>query len=131
MRYVAAILIALLAIGCKHDPSVVGKWTGTLDTADVTADFEPDQTMTFNVKVNTMGADVTGTYKTDEKNLTLDFKTYKLKAVPDTLKTTADTFMKGMTEKPYKLTYHFNSEDALAITYNGTTDVWTRVKDSQ
>jgi hypothetical protein len=130
VRKVVALSL-LLAVGCKHEPSVVGKWTGTLSNSEVTVDLQPDQTMSIGVKVESMGADISGAYKIDDKNLTLDFKSYKLKAVPDNLKGLADQLTTQLISKPWKAAYHFNSEDALAVTYNGTTDIWTRVKESE
>jgi hypothetical protein len=125
------IVAALITAGCNNQPSVVGKWTGTLSNDQVTAEFQADNSMVVNVKVGTMGADVTGTYQIDSKSLTLNFKSYKLKGVPPSLKDAADSLMSQIVAKPVKGTYHFNNEDELALTYNGTTDVWKREKEAE
>jgi hypothetical protein len=116
---------------CKHDPSVVGKWTGEVQNNTLTFDLQADNTLTVSVKVANVAADITGTYTVDPKNLTLTLQKYKLNNVPEALKSVASSAMESVIKQPYKFAYHFNSEDELAVTYNGKTDVWKRVKDSE
>ncbi len=125
------LLLAASLIGCRHEPSVVGSWTGTLSGFDVKADLGDDKSLKINLKVGNMGGDITGTYNVDPKNLTLKPQTYKLKGVPDALKSTATQVMDGVMKQPFVTTYHFNNEDELAISYNGKTDLWKRIKDAQ
>jgi hypothetical protein len=123
--------IAALACGCKHDPSLVGKWTGDIQSDQVSVDLQPDETATIAIKIGGMGADITGKYVADSKNLTLNLDKYKLKNVPDAMVPAANTALEGFTKQPLKGTYHFNSEDELALTYNGKTDIWKRVKEGE
>jgi hypothetical protein len=132
MRRVLVLLFVLvLQAACRQPPSVVGTWTGTLSGFDAKATFTADKALSVSLKVGAIGADITGTYEMDPKNLTLQLKTYKLKGVPDQQKTLATQIMDALMKQPLKGAYHFNSSDELAVTYNGKTDVLKRAKEEQ
>jgi hypothetical protein len=51
---------------------------------------------------------------------------YKTKSVPDALKGAAASILDPMKGTSKKMTYRFNSEDEVAVTYQGKTDVLKR-----
>lgn len=130
-KWSSLLAILVLASGCRHEPSLVGKWTGDLQSNQVSFDFEPDETVTVAVKVGSAGADITGRYKVDPRTVTLDLSKYKLKNVPQAMVPMANSLLDGVIKQPFKATYHFNSDDEVAVTYNGKTDIWKRVKEGE
>ena len=119
----------MLAVSCRHAPSVVGKWKGTMFGQDVTAEFKDDKSMTADIKAGAYGAVFSGTYVVDAKTLTLNFQSYKLEGVDDALAPLAKSFLDPVLAKPYQGKYHFNNEDELAITYQNKTDVIKRIQE--
>ena len=117
--------------GCSHEPTVVGKWTGDMmGLPSVTAEFKEDKTLTVDGKLGAYGAKLSGKYEIDSKNLTVTFDKYTTSGVDASLKPVADSLIKPNLNTPFKLAYHFNKADELALTYHGKTDLIKRVAES-
>jgi hypothetical protein len=127
------LFLALIAVvcGCNDAPSLIGVWRGNLFNQDVVTEFKEDKTLTIGLKDGEMGATFSGTYALDPKNLTITIGDYKLKSLPDTLDALAKQLFDPMKGKVYKLAYHFNSPNDLAVTYHGKVDVLKREQTDQ
>jgi hypothetical protein len=121
----------IVLLGCAKEPSVVGQWTGEIFSEPVAIEFKPDNTASVSVKSGTMGATFAATYEITKTDLTLVFKKYTTQNVDASLASAAKTILDPIVGKTFKGTYHFNNDAELAVTYQGKTDILTRVKSAE
>ena len=125
-------LITALA-GCKKDPSIVGKWTGQMKGQEASFEFKEDKTMNLEAKIPIGSITLLGEYKTEGKNLTMNFKDAKVKASTPAIEKQLSDAIKG-SFKEQKGTFELKSADELALTAKGpdgkeNTEILKRVKD--
>jgi len=124
--------VSLTVAGCTKEPSVVGTWTGNLpNLPSVTMDLKENKTMTLKAKVPPYSASFSGKYEADSKTLTLTFDKGSVSGLDPSMKEAGDVVIKGLLNKPFKLAYHFNNANELALTYNARTDVVKRVVENK
>lgn len=117
--------------GCSQEPSIVGKWTGNLPNEPaVTLEFKDDKTVTLTSKQGPYGASLSGKYELDNKNLTYTFSKGSLTGFDPALRPQEDSVINQKLNKPFKLAYHFNKANEIALTFDGKTDIITRVVES-
>jgi hypothetical protein len=127
----ALVAIALLGAGCKKEPSLVGKWTGTMQNQQAEFEFKADNTMTISSKQGPASVVFNGDYKAEGEKVTMTLKDVKMQGVPPAMESMAKNALKPMLNKPETNTVKFASDDSVSITGTGNKTIsLTRVKES-
>ena len=117
-----------LLLGCKKEPSLVGKWEGAAQGQNAILEFKDDKTVSIEIQVASATITLSGDYKLDGKNFSMTLKKADKKNVPAQLAPIIDQGLKSALNKETKSTVEFNTEDEVTMTSNGKTEKLTRVK---
>lgn len=117
-----AIFASISLAACSKGPSVVGTWTGSSGPATVEVTFEDGGKFSQNAKASIQGTELssksTGTWKLDDKKLTLTVTDIQLGELPAAMAPFKDQILKateGAKNKPMESTLDLSNPDQITI----------------
>lgn len=120
----ALLSMALLGAGCKKGPTLVGKWNGTVSSptgqsATATYEFKPEGGFTQVIPQGPATMTITGDYRIEKDDLTIDLKDVQTQGVPKQYEATVKNVFKAMIAKPLKAKVKFVSDDEVSLSTDG------------
>jgi hypothetical protein len=119
-----ALFIAVMLVGCAKKSPIVGSWDATQGIAQLVYHFEDNGVFSQDVNATTplgsLKMIVTGTYKLEEKNLTITVsKIGKIEAPNKAIETKAREMAEAQISKPIIATVEFKGDDEMTLSQNG------------
>lgn len=140
MRVISSAVVCLLGIlllvGCSKEPSIVGKWNGTVSQQgqqmDMVMEYKSDGTYVGTASINGMDMTVSGNYTMGEDNkMTSTVTDMKVGGnnVPPQLQAMLDESVKKSQGQEQSQQIKFTDNDTVEVTLgDGTMVTWKRVK---
>lgn len=109
------LMAAICLLGCQHDPSIVGKWSGDVLGQTGNFEFKDDSTVAITAKLSTAGIELGGRYKIDGKHLTINFDKAEAQGVPPAFQPQVDAFKKQIINKAQDYLMTWKNDDELDL----------------
>ena len=121
-------LIALVLVGCKASPSIVGRWTGTTKGVPATMEYKADGTFRDSLEIRGNTIVFVGDYKIMGDTMTETFRELELPGKPPAIVAGVKKSMAGEFDKPQVSKLTWASADSVTMSDKDGPITLTRAK---